>query len=104
MADKHNKQYYNSKPLVTKWSILNMGSASSTPNLFFIKCDDSDAPLSPSEGFVKVFDSVRLETDSLILDSDHIWVELTMDNIVDYDSGAVTSLSELFGALTGASF
>jgi hypothetical protein len=104
MADKHNKQYYNNKPTEVKWMILNMDVARMDPYLFLIKCDDSDTPFSPSEGFVQIFSSVRLETSSLILDSDDVWVELTLDNIVDYDSTEVTNLATLFGALTGATF
>ena len=106
MANKHFKQYFHDKATEYTWEILPITTAASTitPQLFFIKCDDTGTRLTDHTGYAFTASSVRIEGTKIFIDSDMYWFELTEDNVSIYDGAEVSDIDDLFYNLTGLSF
>ena len=101
---KEGKQFYHNKPDTYTWNILPISAGTTTPELFFIKCDDAGTPIEPSTGFAVKFTFPRIENDTVYLDSDFCWIELTEDNIFEYDGAAVTNIVTFYQTITSTTF
>mgnify|MGYP003596573468 CR=1 FL=1 len=101
---QEGKQFYHNKPTSYKWSILPISVGVTQPEIFCIKYDDADAPIEPNNGFALKCQFVRISDSTITIDSDFCWMELTEDNIFDYDGSPVTDITTLYQTLTATTF